>query len=84
MLLAACCSFTGASVADSKIRFETEDGVVHHGAYVGGNRARLLAVGVDVASSVGPWALGTETVTIKRLLAPIEKPSAIYAIGLNV
>ena len=76
-----------ASTTHSIIRFVDADGAVRRGAYVGGNRARLLhnsdSDGATPLSGTGPWLLSDRVVAVKRLLAPIPQPPAIYAIGLN-
>jgi len=63
----------------SVIRFVDNGGVERVGCYMGGNRARLLGAFAEQ----GPWPLSDEVVDIRRLLAPVPQPPAIFAIGLN-
>ena len=79
--------------AHSFVRFvdEADGKTVRRGAFVGNNRARLLqgelGDGTKPVSGPGPWPLraagGAGEATIGKLLAPIDQPPAIYAIGLN-
>ena len=71
----------------SFVRFVDEaDGEIRRGAFVGGQKARLLQDfpdGNTAVTNFGPWAVSNEERTIRKLLAPIDQPPAIYAIGLN-
>lgn len=63
------------------IRFLDASGATRSGAYVGGNRARLLVSSQQTADKV--WELLDEEVTISRLLSPVEDPPYVLGIGLN-
>ena len=79
------CNAAAAELTSSVIRFVDHAGAVRYGAYAGGGRARALADEASPLSAAGPWAVRDDgaTVEIARLLAPIPRPPAIYAIGLN-